>query len=196
MKGCVIKGLLCGLDHLSQLALGGDICGADTLTEMLASNAKIGCNLKTLSFVNFSSCDVDPCQVLNTCPNLTFLHLGVCSVVFSEMSNCSSSSQIESLVMNVHALIGASLWQTLFLACSQLTSIDLTPCESMTDESMGRILQGGGGALKKLKSFVVRGRHCGGDVALTERTIQNLASACQHLETVGDCSTWARSASS
>ena len=70
----------------------------------------------------------------------------------------------------------------------------------MTDHSMSELLQNEGECvqsngkygklLQNLHTFIVRGRHCGGDIALSESTIGNLMSNCNDLETIGDCSTW------
>ena len=176
---------LYGLDNLSQLAIGG-VC-ADTLTALLE---KSGRGLQTLSFVNFSS-DVDVTWVMSLCPRLTFLHVGACSVNKSSPHILSGDHKIPlvTLIMNVHALISVTLWKNLFLACNELTSVDLTPCESMTDVTLRQVLDSCE-ALPNLRTFIVRGRHCGGDVDLTEQTIEYLSRKCVNLETVGDYSTW------
>ena len=71
--------------------------------------------------------------------------------------------------MNIHALIPQLVW-TQFLRCFELLYLDITPAEALTDNTFYSILSQDSKILAKLRSFVVRGRHCGGDVALTETT--------------------------
>ena len=47
--------------------------------------------------------------------------------------------------------------------------------------------------LCNLTSFFIRGRHCCGDVQLTEESINNLSRYCKRLKYIGDCCTWSLS---
>ena len=66
----------------------------------------------------------------------------------------------------------------------------ITPAENLNDIKIKSILQLNNEILSKLRSFVVRGRHYGGDIALTEKTVENLIKRCKNITCVGDCSTW------
>ena len=77
--------------------------------------------------------------------------------------------QLSELRLNIHALIPQLVW-THFLRCFELLYLDITPAEALTDNTFYSILSQDSKILAKLRSFVVRGRHCGGDVALTENT--------------------------
>ena len=51
-------------------------------------------------------------------------------------------------------------------------------------------------ALTQTKTFVVRGRHCAGDVLLTDKTIDILSSRSKQLNVIGNCITWSMPANS
>ena len=94
---------------------------------------------------------------------------------------------------NVHAYISKNVWMKLIKEALDLTYLDMTPAEDMTDANIKSLLLDHPKSLKKLRNFIVRGRHRGGDIALTEASIDNLASRCSSIKCIGDCSTWSLS---
>ena len=86
---------------------------------------------------------------------------------------------------NVHAYISKNVWMKLIKEALDLTYLDMTPAEDMTDANIKSILLDHPKSLKKLRNFIVRGRHRGGDIALTEASIDNLASRCSSIRCCG-----------
>ena len=149
-----------------------------------------GQQLKTFSYSNFTE-TVNLTPFIDACHNLECLGINAGSVHFLNFNEkIFSSLNLSELRLNIHALIPQLVWSQFLVQCPNLLYLDITPAENLNDNTLNSILQLNQDILSKLRSFVVRGRHCGGDVALTEKTVENLIKRCLNIKCIGDCSTW------
>ena len=148
-----------------------------------------GHQLKTLTYSNFTE-TVHFARIIENCPQLECLGLNTGSIVCPLSELPKMPSKLTEVRLNVHAFIGKVVWSVLFSQCHDLIYIDMTPAQELTDANLLAILNTDQEALGQVKSFIIRGRHRGGDVELTERSIEALTERCDKLRCLGDCSTW------
>ena len=147
-----------------------------------------GTQLTTLTYSNFAE-SVDFAKLIRSCPNLECLGLNCGSIL--ETTELEMPENLSEVRLNIHAFIPKIIWTLLFGKCYNLIYIDMTPGIDLTDENLQSIMTCYRKALQNVRSFIVRGRHRGGDVNLTEKTVENLKSRSFELKCIGDCSTWA-----
>ena len=184
MTSCLGK-----MNCLSHLNIAG--ISFASLVDLLTTAGK---RLEILCYSNFSE-HVDVGTLLARCLSLKSLAVNASCLSFKIQRDSNCNHPLKKLFLNVHALVGHQIWKEIFLGCTQIEYIDMTPGESMNDEAICNVLlkPRARPPLRKLKSFIVRGRHRGGDVRLTNLTISNLRRVCRNLNYVGDCSTWSLS---
>ena len=153
--------------------------------------SSFGPQLTTLTYSNFTE-TVNFAEIMENCDNLECLGLNAGSVVCEQANYMiKMPKKLSDIRLNVHAVISKQVWTCLFSQCLDLVYVDMTPAQELTDDNLQEIMKIYTKCLLNLRSFIVRGRHRGGDVHLTEKTVDLLLSRCTQLKCIGDCSTWA-----
>ena len=147
-----------------------------------------GPQLKTFSYSNFTEY-VDLTPLLKICSNLECLGINSGSINLANFQD-QLPKKLSELRLNVHALIPFEVWSQFLQVCHELLYLDVTPPEGLNDQSFATILSKNSQILSKIRSFIIRGRHCAGDIALTEQSIEVLTNRSTSLTCIGNCSTW------
>ena len=152
-----------------------------------------GAQLRELSLLCYggNSGKISLSLVWSLCPSLVSLTVsGTC--VSCEQPWLSSSSPLPSLTnlqLTTHAHIPQSVWTCLLSTCLLLSSLEMTGCQGLWDESLARLLESHPSALANIRRFCVKGSHRG-DISLTEASVARLRRRCGGLVELGDCFTW------
>lgn len=182
---CVLMGNFAKLAQLKHVHIGQ--VKIDPFVNVLTT---FGNQLITLTYSNFSE-SVNLGRLIQHCPNLECFGLNAGSIICDINDDLKMPVKLSEIRLNVHAHVAAKVWRALFSQCHQLIYVDMTPGMDLTDDNLQEIMNCDKKALVDVRSFIIRGRHRGGDVQLTEKTIEALMSRCQQLKCIGDCSTWA-----
>jgi hypothetical protein len=179
---------ICNLTHLTHLHIG-----QIKFLDLIPVLKSLGSKLASFTYSNFSESAWIDCIAMY-CPNLQSLGLNSGSLVnLNQNSTAKMPPNLTELKLNIHALIARNSWIRILSECPELTDLDMTPAEELTDETFIETLNLNSKSLSELRSFVVRGRHRAGDVNLSENTIKELVQRCPHIKFIGDCSTWSLS---
>ena len=183
---------LSGLNDLAHLHLG-----QVKFQYLIPALTTLGPRLASFTYSNFSEF-VDMNTISQHCVQLQCLGINAGCLVLNESGNLVAPmpSRLREVRLNVHAMIAKNVWSKMLKDCLELQHLDITPLEGLDDESLEDVLAQNPRSLRCLASFVVRGRHRGGDIRLTRKSIEALASRCPNLSAVGDCSTWSMSSTS
>jgi len=181
-------GMLSNLKMLKSLMIGG--VNMSSLSPCLEN---IGRNLTAFRFHCYinNSGKVELSTIINNCPSLVTLALSGSSVLMPERLLPVSPILpfLQNLQMHMHAFIPHSVWATLLSQCFLLQTVELTSCDSLTDSSLGHLLESNSSSLSNIISLTIRGGHRG-DIALTEESVALLRERCPLLKQLGDCFTW------
>ncbi len=179
---------LSGLHDLAHLHLG-----QVKFQYLIPALVTLGPRLASFTYSNFSEF-VDIGAIAQHCSQLQCLGINAGCLVLNETHHQRASltmpERLKDVRLNVHAMIAKNVWTKLLIECLQIEHIDITPADGLDDETLDELLAMNLKSLKNLSSFVVRGRHRGGDILLSRKSIEALACRCPNLRAVGDCSTW------
>ena len=140
---------LADLSRLSCLTVGG--VSLEFISPVLEVRGR---QLRQLSLLCYGghSGKINLSVVWRLCPGLTSLTVsGNCvSCDQSEPTSPSPLAALTHLQINTHAYIPQPVWTLLMSSCTRLTSLDLTGCEGLWDESLARILDASTSALANI----------------------------------------------
>lgn len=184
-KQCQLLANFKDLSHLKHVHLG-----QAKFQDLIQVLPKFGPQMTSLTYSNFAE-TVNFTQIMKHCQNLECFGLNAENVVVETGQHLVLPQKLSEIRLNVHAFIPKVIWEMIIQHCTNLLYLDMTPGLDLTDDNLRQVMKLNPECLLKIKSFIVRGRHRGGDVSLTELSIEALLARCDQLKCIGDCSTWA-----
>jgi len=200
--------------------------GSVPIHSLIGAFSTIGANLTSLCYVCYSeqrqpiaghaagqaataaaTASINFSIIAELCPRLQSLSISGAALTHDELISQNALANLETCAINVHAFVPRRVWMHLLSACPLLTTIELTKCEGLTDQTLADLLlrsdshntsrlneidhQGwfAPPSCSQLERFWLKGCHrC--DIQLTEASVALLCRVCPRLCEVGDCTTW------